>query len=122
MNINQIGKYLYEHLDGAYDYKKSANTFDIFLDVYYQIPQLSIDPSSPTTYSDIQSMKFNINLTTYQNKVRMNLIEIDPNDRPLLYKLYDTNKLKSVKSIYEKALEDIQKTLNKYYEGYEFIF
>ena len=74
------------------------------------------------SYSDVNSMKFNINLTTYQNKIRVNLIEIEPQDRPVSYRTYDTSKHQTVQSLSSMILKDIRNTLNNYYEGYEFIF
>ena len=120
--VNQIGKYLYKNIDGAYKFKKSANTYDIWMTVYYQIPILPDKPSDKITYSDLHEMDMNISLTTYQNKIRVNIIELSPEELTLLHFTVPEKKLANLQEVRKLVLDKIETALNRYYAGYEFIF
>lgn len=120
--VNQLGKYLYKHIDGAYEYEKSPNTFDIYMTVYYQVPQLSDKPGRGITYSDIYEMDLNLNLTTYSNKIRMNIIEISPEEQTVGFDVIPPEKLEDLPAAQNLILSRVEKRLRKYFDGYEFLF
>ena len=64
--VNRIGQYLNKHIDGAYKMAFHPNECEIFTRMYYQVP------GNPET---LDEMKFMISVTTYANKIRVNLIE-----------------------------------------------
>ena len=96
--------------------------FDLYTVAYYQIPQLSAKPGGETTYSDMYEMSFNINFTTYSNKIRVNIIELSPDEQTVGHFVVDSSKLQEMKPAKEYVMNKIYKILNKYFEGYEFIF
>lgn len=120
--VNDLGKYMYKSLDGSYRMNKSGNMFDLYTVAYYQIPQLSSKPGGETTYSDMYEMSFNINFTTYSNKIRVNIIELSPDEQTVGHFVVDSSKLQEMKPAKEYVMNKIYKILNKYFEGYEFIF
>ncbi len=120
--INRVGKYLKRTIDGVYDYSTGANTCNLKMVAYYQFPQLSKKPGGPTTYSDLYEMSFDISLTTYANKVRVNLIEISPEEQTLGHFVVGPEKLYDMIEARDLILNKLRKILNKYFEGYEFVF
>ena len=121
--VNKIGKYLYKHISGADRYKVSGNINDVWFTVLYQIPEYSIKPGQGMRYSDeVYDMRININVTTYRNKIRVNLIEVSPEERTLGHFVYMPEQVQQVATICDDIIEDIQKRLNKIFEDYNFIY
>ena len=116
--VKRIGKYLYKNLDTAYNFKSGSNMYDVYFTMYYQ----KIHPQLGIAINDIQEMNININITTYQNKVRVDIFEVTPWERTLGYKLYTPEKLEDLPSAMIIIWNDIVKTLTKAYSEYEFIF
>lgn len=110
--VNRVGKYLYDHIDGSYKYTKSGNTFDIWFIVYYQ-RELN---------AEVEEMKVNINVTTYQNKVRINTIEVTPNERTLGFDLFKPEDLMDLPVAYPKILKKIRNRIDKVYKDFIFIY
>jgi len=120
--VNQVGKYLYKHIDGAYKIHNSSNMVDVYMSIYYQIPMLSRKPGGDKEYSDLYEMKLNINITTYQNKIRVNMIEISPEERTLGHKVYKPEQLEDVISACNMIMSDVRKRIVKIFEDYIFVF
>lgn len=116
--VKRIGKYLYKHIDGAYSFKSSSNMFDVYFTVYYQEKH----PTLGITINGVQELHIDINITTYQNKVRINIIEITPEERTLGYMLYTSEKLNDLPSAMKLIFDKIVKSVEKAYSDFEFIF
>ena len=120
--IPKVAKYLYKSIDSAYEIQTSANTADIFISVLYQLP-VYIGVSKTRSYdSDVNEMKLNINLTTYSNKIRMNIIEIAPEEKTLGFDTFNPEDLDDVVEARKKILNKIKKRISKEFADYEFIF
>lgn len=118
--VNTIGRYLYKHIESAYDFKKSANMFDIYFTVYYQLSEEN--RYEDVTDNDFHEMNINMNITTYQNKIRINIIEISPRETTIGYDLYTPEKLENLSEAYNLIWSRFIKRMNKYYKDYDFIF
>lgn len=116
--VKRIGKYLYKHIDSAYNFKSSSNMFDVYFTVYYQEKH----PALGITINGVQEMHIDINITTYQNKVRVNIIEMTPEEQTLGYMLYAPEKLNDLPSAMKLILDKIVKIVEKTYSDFEFIF
>lgn len=121
--VNQVGQWLYKHIDGAYKAVRRPNIYDIYMTVYYQLPRLQQVPGREAEgYNDMHEMKLNISLTTYQNKIRVNIHEITPEEKTFSYMLIPPENLQRVedaqKLIYDKVVQKIE----KHYDGYLFLF
>lgn len=109
--VNRLGKYLYNYLDSAFKYTASSNTCDVYFLLLYQIPgQL-----------DVQEMNIDISITTYQNKIRVNVIEISPEERTIGYSCYDPEFVKNLKEASVKIYQDILKKVSKAYKDIDFL-
>lgn len=125
--INKLGKYIYKNLDGAYNIKYSPNTCDIDIVVLYEIPRGILQKYAEEMKNvddSVKEMNININLTTYNNKIRMNLIILDELERTIGQKVYPMDKLLelSMKSRKDLIMKDIFNLLSREFEDYEFIF
>ena len=120
--VNILSKYIYNHLDGRYKFKIGMNKCDIYSKVYYQVPEISVDPSQDIDYSDINEMDLNINVTTYQDAIRININEISPLETTIGYLKYSIKNFDNISKLKEKCMEDIQKKIMKRYDKYEFVF
>ena len=95
---------------------------DIYTTVLYQIPQKALRPGDPDSLSEVQEMNIDINLTTYQNKLRMNLIELSPDERTLGFYVIVPEKIEDEDFAKDWIMSNVRKTLNKLFDGYIFIW
>lgn len=116
--VNIIGKYLFKHIDGAYNFKKGANTYDIYFTILYQLKEEYRTEED----HDMHEMNINISITTYSDKLRMNIIEISPREKTLGFNTFSLSKFDDLQAGYELVMRAIQKRLQKEYEYYDFIF
>lgn len=120
--VNRVGKYLYKHIDGAFKIEYSVNTCDVYMLVLYQIPRLNRIPGRGPEYNGMHEMTLNLNITTYQNKLRVNMIEVSPNEKTLGHKVYAPEKLMNLQEAQHFILNDVIKYLQKEYAEYDFLF
>lgn len=116
--VKRIGKYLYKNLESAYNFKSSSNMFDVYFTLYYQEKH----PTLGIAINGIKEMNIDINITTYQNKVRVDIIEMTSAERTLGYNLYPTEKLNDLPSAMKLIWRNIVNKVSKAYADYEFIF
>lgn len=120
--VNRLGKFLYKHIDGAFNYKKSSNMYDVYMTILYQLPVESQDMSKGKEFNDLHEMTLDINITTYLNKVRINIIEMTPEEKTIGYDLYEPEKLEDLVKASEIILKKIHKRISREFREYEFLF
>ena len=120
--VKELGRYLYKNIDSAYDQTSSGNMYDIYMTVYYQVPEYMQVPWMDEQYNDLQEMNILLNLTTYQNKIRINILVNDENEKTLGYYLLSPETLHDIEKAKSTILKIVKKRLNKEFEDYEFIF
>lgn len=120
--VNKLGKYLKRTLDGAYSFKISANMCDVLIVIYYQYSMMGNRPGDPMQMSDLLEMKFDINITTYANKIRVNIIEIHPDEQTLGHFVINEKQSQDILLMRDIVIDRIRKLLTKTFQGYEFIF
>lgn len=120
--VNRIGRYLYNHLDGAFKYKASSNTCDVYFTLLYQLPLDMRELDKGKEYNDVHEITVDINITTYQNKVRVNVIEMTPQQRTLGYDLYEPYILEDLENAKKRIFNRIIKRVSKAYSDYDFLF
>lgn len=117
--VKRIGQYLYKHIDGAYDFKSYSNNYDVYFLLLYELKKELREPGKDYP---VQEMKININVTTYQNKVRINIIELTPKERTIGFDLYTPEKVQDLQKAYPVIMEKIYKRIYKAYEDYYFLY
>lgn len=112
--VNRVGKYLFNHIDSAYNYKKSGNMFDVYITAYYQ--------DTSRLDSSVEEMNIDINITTYSNKLRINIISLDENEKTIGSDVYTPEFLEDLPKAYSKIMHRIKYRMSKEFSKYEFIF
>lgn len=120
--VNRVGKYLYKNLDGAYKINYSQNTCDVYVTLLYQIPYMNQIPGKGKEYNDVKEMTLNLNITTYQNKLRINIIEMDENEQTLGHNVYSPEQLENLSQAKELIFKNVVKHVSKAYKDYDFLF
>lgn len=111
--VNRIGKYLYKTIDGAYKIKFGVMTCDIYMIMYYQTSGNS---------ESFKEMRIDINITTYQKKIRVNVIEMTDYEKTLGCSVYKPDQIKVLSEARKLIYNDICKHISKAYSDYDFIF
>lgn len=120
--VNKVGRYLYKNIDGAFQMKSTSNTFDVYTTLLYELLPEFQSPRNSNEENDVQEMTLNLSITTYQNKIRLNIIEVDPNERTLGYFLYPPELFDNMETAFTKIQRDFNRTVTKKYERYEILF
>ena len=116
-NANQVGRYLYNHIDGAFKKVNSSNTCDVYITVLYQLPW-QVRPIGE--FDKIHEMTICISITHYAGKIRMNMIEVSPEEVTLGHVVFDENT--QLDKLSEMAFAKVKKFLAKYYSEYDFLY
>ena len=116
--INRIGKYLYHNTDGAVSYRTEPNKSIVTFLMYFQ------DDPNTVAQSDfnLNEIKIEIDVTTYNNKVRVDMIELDPNQRTLGYYLYSPESTQDMKYIRNDILNKLNKRIRKFYGQFLYLY
>lgn len=117
--VNSVGRYLYKHIDTAYDMKKSPNMVDIYFEIAYQLL-----PEYRKVKEDEEAhvMSININVTTYQNKIRVNVIEVSPEERTLGFDVFKPELFENMNEGMKIVLDKVRKRIKRAFKEYEFYF
>lgn len=116
---NKVGSYLYNHIDGAFKFEKSPNMYDVYFIVLYQIPE-----ENRTTAKDdeIHELPIDLNITTYQDKIRVNIIVQDEYEKTIGTKTFSYDKLDDLEKLRQTVLSFVEKKVTKEYQEYDFLF
>ena len=117
--VKRIGQYLYKHIDGAYDYRSGPNFFDVYFVLLYELkPELR----KPDQDYPVQEMGINLNITTYQNKIRINMIEMAPEERTIGSDVYSPDKVQDLNKAYPMIMGKIYRRICRAYDDYHFLY
>lgn len=108
--VNRVGKYLYKTFKGL-KYITSSNMCDVYIILLYAEPESN----------DVQEMILDINITTYQNKIRVNIIEVTPKERTIGFDLYTSEETMNLQEVSKKIYQKIVKRVSKAYQDYDFL-
>jgi hypothetical protein len=111
--VNSIGKYLKKNIDGAYNIRFSSNTCEVTIRMYYQV-EGDID-----TFSTID---FLLNITSYQNKVRVNITEDTAMEKTIGQIILTDTELADFRLAKKKILTKIKRFIDKEYADYIFVY
>lgn len=122
--VNIVGKSLYKRLDGAYSFKKLNGCSEVKSTVLYQIPKMISDRYNlPKEQRDnVQVMDITINVTTYSDKIRVEVIEISPEEKTIGFKTFRFIDFNNVQQGCEKVYSFITSSIKTEFEGYEVLF
>lgn len=111
-DVNRIAKYIYRNTDGATKMKFGVNQVDVYMFLYYH----DSDPNTP-----VQQMDLDINLTSYDDKIRFNVTEMTHMEKTLLHgtvaakDLDNQQNLEKIRqTIYDKMIKAVEKEFAEY--------
>jgi hypothetical protein len=121
--VNRVGKHLYNNIDGAYKFSKEANHYYVYLTVLYELP-VYVGKNKIRKYSEdgMQDVNVMLDITTYQNKIRVNTILKNPDEVTLGFDLFRPNQFENLHDGCEKIEQKIRKRIDKYFEDYETLY
>lgn len=106
--VNTLGVFLYQNIDGAYKLSKSSNTCDVYVKISYDDETL-------------KTMTIDINITTYQEKIRVNTIEMTEYQKTIGHDVYRPEQLKDLNAVKTDIISKLTKRLNKNYPNFNYI-
>lgn len=117
--VNKVGNYLYNHIDSAFKFEKYPNMYDVYFIVLYQISE-----ENRTTHKDdaVHELPIDLNITTYQDKIRVNIIVQDEYEKTIGTKTFSYDKLDDLEKLRQTVLSFVEKKVTKEYEEYDFLF
>lgn len=119
--VNILGKHLYKNLDGAFKIEYSSNMCDVYVTLLYQLPFLQQVPGKGKEYNDVHEMILDINITTYANKIRVNVVELSPEEKTLGHDVYPPDSLGNLQLSRKLIFEGVMKRVCRAYRDYNFL-
>lgn len=119
--VNKVGQYLYKNLDGAFKIEKTGNMCDVYFMILYEIPKQKWRVGYPED-KKLNEMHINLNITTYQNKIRVNVIEVSPEERTLGCYTFSPEVMEDLPQARKLIYDKVVKRVSKVYEDYDFVF
>lgn len=119
--VNRVGDYLYKNIDGAFKKVKTGNMCDVYFMILYQVPKLQRRFGHPED-REMNEMHINLNITTYQNKIRVNVLEVSPEERTLGSYVFSPEMMSDLPNAKKVIYDKVVKRVSKVYEEYDFIF
>ena len=117
--VNSVGRYLYKHIDTAYNLKKSPNMIDVYFEIAYQLlPEYRKSKED----EEVNVMSININVTTYHNKIRVNVIEVSPGERSLGFDTFKPEIFENMDDGMKVVLDKVRNRMERAFKEYEFYF
>lgn len=120
--VNRVGKYIYSKFDSKDSIKFEPNMCKVYFTIYYQLPKERQNPQADPEVNDMHEMQMCINITTYSNKLRVEINEISPHECTISFAVYDENIVQNLELVRAKILNKLRKDICKRYMGYDFIF
>lgn len=119
-----VGKALYKRLDGAYSYKTTSNTSEVKSTILYQIP---VEVSDRYNLSREEREQVNvidvlIALTTYSNKIRVEVVELSPEEKTIGFRTFPKEYFDNVPDGVQRVLAFVAKSVKKEFDGYDVLF
>lgn len=111
--IKKVGKYLNDHIDGAYKIAFHSMECEVFMRMYYQLPNVA---------ESFDEMKFIISITSYQNKLRINLTEDTEMEKTIGQLILRPEELGNLEEVRLRVLKMIKKAINKEFDQFDFIY
>ena len=123
--VKRLGKFLSKNLTGVYKVEEPPNQYIIYSTILYQVKpevrkamkryQKEFQGIEETVYE----MNIYYNITTYQQYIRVNVIQLDENEQTLGYLRLEPKELMSLPFCKQKILEYTKKVIEKKYSDYE---
>lgn len=122
--VNTVGKSLYKRLDGSYSFKKGNGFSEVRSTILYQIPKEVSDRYNlvQEERDKVNAMDVMINITTYSNKIRVEVIELSPEEKTIAFKTFKSEAFSNIQQGLSTVYSFITSSIEKEFNGYEILF
>lgn len=111
--VNRLGKYLNKNIDGAFKIEFKPMECIVTMRMYYQIPSI---PDS------LDEMHFIINITSYDNKLRVNITEDTEFEKTIGQVILSDFELTDFELARKKILTKLNHAIQKEYAEFDFVY
>lgn len=111
--VNKVGKYLKKNIDGAYKIAFNGMNCIVTMRMYYQVED------DPDTFNE---MDFLIDITSYANKIRVNLTEDTKLEKTIGQVILTPEEVKDLSLAKKRILHALKRAIEKEYKDYIFIY
>ena len=129
--VKSLGKYLHKALPNSSKFTVGANECTVNMSVYYvlysdvvgesgSLKNMSMIEIEKLLDVDLTEMILDINITTYANKIRVNIIERSPEEFPVGHIAYPEVKLQNPSNFRDVVMSDIFKKIEKRFTQFKF--
>ena len=108
-----IVKYLRKNIDGAYKIAFHPMECEVFMYMYYQVPENA---------DTLDEMKFIISITSYANKIRINLTEDTKYEKTIGQLILQPEEVTDLNTVRKRVLTMVKKSINKEFAEFDFVF
>lgn len=122
--VNSLGKAIYKRLEGSYSFKKTSNMYEIKSTILYQIPKQISDKYNlvDEERNRVNVMDVTVNITTYSDKIRVEVIEVTPEEKTIAFKTFKSDWFDNVQTGINYVYSFITSSIEKEFNGYELLF
>lgn len=122
--VNTVGKSLYKKLDGSYSFKKGNGFSEVKSTILYQIPKEVSDRYNlaQEEREKVNVMEVTISITTYSNKLRVEVIELSPEEKTIAFKTFKSDMFNNIQQGISVVYDFITSSIEKEFNGYEILF
>lgn len=122
--VNSVGKYLYRKLDGSYSFKKTSNTAEVKSTILYQIPKEVSDRYNldKDVRDEVKVMDITIDVTTYADKIRVNVIEVTPEEKTIGFKTFKSSIFQDMPTGLLNVYGFVTSSIEREFYGYTVLF
>lgn len=120
--VNKVGQFLYQNIDGAYKIVRGSNRCDVYMILLYQLHEKDQKPELGEEYNDVHEMHIDLSITYYDDKLRVNVVHCDKYEKTLGHFTIKPELLADMKAVKTSVLAKVQHYLVKEYQDYNFLF
>lgn len=122
--VNTVGKSISKKLLGTLRKRKESNECIVDCTILYQIPkEVSHRYMLPKEVRDnVGEMDVQISVTTYSNKIRVNMVQLTPKQKTMGCKTFKVDTFNNVQQGMKAVMTFIGKCVEREYPEYEVLF
>lgn len=121
---NSVGKSIYKRLDGGYSFVKTSTGCEVRSTILYQIP-LELSNKYNLSYeqkTQVNVMDVLISITTYSNKLRVEVVELTPEEKTIGFQTFKDSTFTNVQEGVAVVMNFVQRVIRDEFKDYDVLF
>jgi hypothetical protein len=123
--VERLGKFLKKNLTGVYKVETPSNQYVIYTTLLYQVP-LELRKKMRMYFKEFKGAEEDIyeanvyfNITTYKQKIRVNIILLNKDEPTLGFLIFTNEDLMSLPACKDRLLDYTYEKITAYFANYE---